>query len=45
MNDPLEEKVTGLLVGILADGFNRSILALEEAGAIDTTVMRSEERK
>jgi len=41
MNQSAEDKIVSSLVGILADGFNRSLNALEKAGAIDTTVLRS----
>jgi hypothetical protein len=37
MRQPTEEKIQGMLIGIISDGFNRSIGALAEAGAIDTT--------
>ena len=42
MNQPAEDKLVTSLVGILTDGFNRSLNVLEEAGAIDTTVLRSD---
>ena len=41
MNQSIEDKIVASLVGILADGFNRSLNALEDAGAIDTRVLRS----
>ena len=36
MREPTNEEIEGTLVGIIADGFNRSLGALREAGAIDT---------
>ena len=42
MSQSTEERSVASLVGILADGFNRSLTALEGAGAIDTTVLRSD---
>ncbi|MEO1246226.1 MAG: hypothetical protein AAFX56_11150 [Pseudomonadota bacterium] len=41
MNQSTEDQIAASLVGILADGLNRSLNALEDAGAIDTTVLRS----
>jgi hypothetical protein len=40
MNTPTDDEIAGCLVGIIADGFNRSLGALTEAGAVNTTVMR-----
>jgi hypothetical protein len=39
MNNPTDERLISMLVGIISDGFNRSMIALEEAGAIDRTKM------
>jgi hypothetical protein len=36
MRDPTDDQVEGLLIGIISDGFNRSLGALEAAGAVDT---------
>ena len=36
-----DEKIISLLIGIISDGFNRSMRALEEAGAIDRTRMQT----
>lgn len=35
MNAPTEEEISRMLVDIMSDGFNRSMNALEKAGAID----------
>ena len=40
METPTNEEIAKVLVAILTDGFNRSIRALEQAGAVDTTKMR-----
>src|SRR5262245_20420159 len=40
MQIPPNEKIEGLLIGIISDGSNRSLNALERAGAIDTRKMR-----
>ena len=40
MTVPTEEEIAALLIGIIADGFNRSLGALERAGAVDTRKMR-----
>lgn len=40
MRSPTDEEITGRLVGIISDGFNRAIGALEAAGALDTKKMR-----
>jgi hypothetical protein len=40
MQNPTDDQIAGLLIGIISDGFNRSLGALEAAGAIDTTKMR-----
>lgn len=42
MNQSAEEKIVDSLIGMLTDGFNRTLTALEEAGAIDTEVLRSD---
>ena len=42
MNDDLEKRVASMLIGIMSDGFNRSIGALEKCGAINTNEMRKE---
>ena len=42
MSQSAEDKIVASLVDILADGFNRSLNTLEGAGAIDTTVLRSD---
>jgi len=38
----MEKQLEALLIGILSDGFNRSLSALESDGAIDTKKMRKE---
>jgi hypothetical protein len=40
MPNPTDDQITGLLIGIISDGFNRSLGALEAAGAVDTKKMR-----
>jgi hypothetical protein len=40
MPAPSEEELAELLIGIIADGFNRSWGALERAGAVDSKMMR-----
>ena len=40
MNHPNEKAVAERLVHIISDAFNRSINALEDAGAIDTKKLR-----
>ena len=42
MSNELEKKIESLLIGIMSDGFNRSVVALENSGAIETKKMRSE---
>lgn len=42
MNDELENKIQSLLIGIMSDGFNRSINALDDAGALNTKKLKSE---
>ncbi|ATC63005.1 hypothetical protein CMV30_02955 [Nibricoccus aquaticus] len=39
-----DEEIAGRLVSIISDGFNRSMSALEKAGAIDTKKMRAQYR-
>jgi hypothetical protein len=36
MRDPTDDQIRALLIGIISDGFNRSLGALERAGAVDT---------
>lgn len=40
MEQPTKEQIESVLMGIISDGFNRSIRALEDAGAISTTKLR-----
>ena len=40
MPTPTNDEIATMLVGIIADGFNRSLGALEEAGAIDCAKLR-----
>ena len=42
MNDELDEKIEGILIGIMADAFNRSMNALEKAGAINRKEMMTD---
>jgi len=42
MKAPTDKEIAGLLVGIISDGFNRSIGALADAGAINTTKMQKD---
>ena len=42
MNENLEKQIQSALVGIMGDGFNRSINALEKAGAINTKKLRAD---
>jgi len=39
MRNPTDAEIEQRLVGIISDGFNRSLNALREAGAIDTKKM------
>jgi len=39
-----DEEIKGLLIGIMSDGFNRSLGALSDCGAIDTKKLRKEYR-
>jgi len=41
MSHVSDEKIAGLLAGIISDGLNRSLGALEKAGAIDTKKFRT----
>lgn len=40
MKNPTDQEIAGLLVNIISDGFNRSLGALEQAGAVDTKKLR-----
>jgi hypothetical protein len=40
MRNPTDDQIAGLLIGIISDGFNRSLGALEAAGAVDTKKLR-----
>ena len=40
MKNPTDQEIAGRLVNIISDGFNRSLGALEQAGAIDTKKLR-----
>ena len=42
MRRPTDDEIAGRLVGIISDGFNRSLRALEAAGAVDTKKMRGQ---
>ena len=42
MSTPSEKELAGLLVGIISDGFNRSLRALAEAGAVDTKKLQAQ---
>jgi hypothetical protein len=42
MSIPSEKELAGLLVGIISDGFNRSLRALAEAGAVDTKKLHTQ---
>lgn len=44
MNKPTDEEIRNTLVGIISDGFNCSMLALEKEGAIDRTEMNKRYR-
>jgi hypothetical protein len=41
MRNPTDDEIIGRLVWIITDGFNRSLGALEAAGAVDTKKMRA----
>lgn len=40
MKTPTDQEIAGRLVNIISDGFNRSLGALEQAGAINTKKLR-----
>lgn len=40
MRNPTDDQVAAVLIGIISDGFNRSLGALEAADAVDTQKMR-----
>jgi hypothetical protein len=40
MRIPTDDEIAGRLIGIISDGFNRSLGALEAAGAVNTKKMR-----
>ena len=40
MRNATDDQIAGLLIGIISDGFNRSLGALEAAGAVDTKKLR-----
>jgi hypothetical protein len=42
MDRPTEEEIANALVHIISDGFNRSLGALEDAGAVNTKKMRGQ---
>lgn len=42
MSDPLNQELERRLTNIITDAFNRSLNALEEAGAIDTGKLRKQ---
>jgi hypothetical protein len=42
MRHPSNDEIANLLVTIITHGFNRSVGALESAGALDTRKMRAE---
>jgi hypothetical protein len=42
METPTDDQIADMLVGIISDGFNRSLGALAEAGAIETTNLRKQ---
>ena len=44
MRSPSDSEIRGVLINLFTDAFNRSITALEDAGAIDTRKMRKEYR-
>ena len=41
MSNLTDEQIRGLLVDFISDGFNRSLNALEQAGALDTRKLRA----
>ncbi len=44
MHQIIEDRLVASLLNSLSDGFNRSLNALEDAGAIDTSQLRSDYR-
>jgi hypothetical protein len=40
IRNPTDDEIAGSLIGIISDGFNRSLGALELAGAVDKSKMR-----
>ena len=42
MSNPSDKEIASMLVGIISDGFNRSLSTLAKAGAIDTKKMSAE---
>lgn len=42
MRNPTDEEIAARLVAILSDGFNRSLGALVQAGALDTAKMQKQ---
>ena len=40
MRNPTDDQIAAVLIGIISDGFNRSLGALEAAGAVHTKKMR-----
>ena len=40
MRNPTDDQIEALLIGIISDGFNRSLRALEGARAVDTKMRR-----
>ena len=42
MHTRADEEIAAHLIGIIADGFNRSLGALSDAGAIDTRKMQKQ---
>lgn len=42
MGKPTDDEIAGRLIGIISDGFNRSLGALAAAGAVDTKKMRGQ---
>ena len=42
MNKSDEDRIKGFLIGVMSDGFNRSLGALEEANAVNADKMRTQ---
>jgi hypothetical protein len=40
MRNPTDDEIVGPLIGIISDGFNRSLRSLEAAGAVEFKKMR-----